>query len=220
MNAHKIKDAALGLLCLFVASTGAQCSKPFPDDLPILFTLALAQSVAADAAPKRVFVTNGTIAGNAGSLSNFDALCNTEAQTRAPGGVFKALAVDGTNRFACDSAACNTSKDWVLRANRTYYATDQSTVLFVANGKAIVDFAAGARLSRPLDSSAAVEWWTGLDTDWQTLAPGNTGHCTAWTTGGLATGGSGQGGATDALSISAGSVPFCTVSNRLACVEQ
>lgn len=219
MNASSLKTM---ILCLAIGAASGQCSKPFPDDLPIFLTLALAQGVAADAAPKRIFVTNGTIAGNAGGLSAFDAFCNTEAQTRAPGGAFKALAVDGTNRFACDSAACNISKDWVLRANRTYYGTDQSTVLFVANSKAIVDFASGARLSRPFDSSAAVEWWTGLDTDWQTVSPGNTGHCTAWTTGGVTTGGSGQGGATatNDVAISSGIFDLCTGGKRLVCVEQ
>ncbi len=216
MNHWKINAA---VLTLFIGAT-AYCSKPFPDDLPLLVSLALAQYTAAEAAPKRVFVTTGAIAGNAGGLNAFDAFCNTEAQTRAPGGSYKALAVDGVNRFACDSALCNSSRDWILRANRVYYATDQTTIQFTTNAKAIVDFNSGARLARSLDASALVEWWTGLDTDWQTVTPSNNGHCTAWTTGGIQTGGSGQGAAIDSASISSGIFDPCTASKRLVCVEQ
>lgn len=105
-----------------------------------------------------------------------DAKCS--ADTRAKGGVFKALLVDGTTRRACATPDCSGERegiDWVLRPNMEYRRSYDENVIATTNVKALLP----NPLTTPVaDAGLAMAMsWTGLNTDWTTGS-----HCSNWST--------------------------------------
>lgn len=168
---------------------------------------------------KRVFVTasthNGDFDNDAGltgggavnadgnAMGEADRFCALDGSN--PGGTYKAMLVDGTNRSASPAT------DWVFTANYNYYRAADSAILFTADGSAIFSF---GTLTNPFHTGAA-GYWTGLNFDWTSLAT----DCTDWTTTAAVTGGDGDGTLTGTGSIN-NATPACAVARSLVCVEQ
>lgn len=116
---------------------------------------------------------SGSAVGHGQGLSDFDSVCQTEAQGHGLNGTFKALLSAGTLRRACSTASCSggisENVDWPLKPNEQYRRLDKSTVIGTTNGSGIFEF--------PLTSSitdTATDIWTGMSsTLWTTNSTQN-----------------------------------------------
>lgn len=154
---------------------------------------------------KRIFITQTAYTGNLGGIAGADTKCAIDANN--PGGTFKALIVDGTNRVATTGSQTG----WVLATTKSYYTLGWSLIGTTdVNGLFTTTNLANAV------TTAAASAWTGLTTTWTTSA--NT--CTGWTL----TTGNGDAGTTNTINvanfISNGMTNACTSTFRLICVEQ
>jgi hypothetical protein len=161
----------------------------------------------------RIFVTTNTFQGNIG-ISGADLNCQSEGDGIAPGRTWKAMLVDGINRYACTSAYCSggisENFNWVLKPNATYVRPN-GTLIGNTNDRAL--------LTLPLSNSigeSVVQPWTGLNTDW---TPDGANNCNGWANAGSYTGAYGQD-----INWDAGAIRFdsgtCASSRQLYCVEQ
>ncbi len=176
-------------------------------------------------APKYIFVTSATYNGDLKTAGNrttgvagADALC--AADSRASGGIYKALIVDGTNRIACTSANCATNGssehvDWVLRANQEYRRSASTTIIGTSNSIGLFAFP----LTNTFHTSG--QWWTGLVSNWTSKLQNL--ECSDWSdSAGLPTGsaGSPQSDARAIETTTIGFPPICSDTASLVCVQQ
>jgi hypothetical protein len=211
---RRFTNAIGGIAVLFVSS----CSHPFPggdDELALLAGLRFLDF------RKYIFVTSQTHDGNfaagyANGIAGADAFCQQQKDAFAPalpGFAFeyRALLVDSSNRIASVSADVGDGQvNWVLRPQTEYFRAD-GALLFTTNAASIFPMSSG--LTNAFTSDAAVRWWTGLDTTWQTLV-----SCTNWTaTAGFGTRGTSAVATTAALSEASNG---CGTAIRLLCVRQ
>ncbi|MCE9598948.1 MAG: DUF1554 domain-containing protein [Spirochaetia bacterium] len=208
----------VSFVCIASLVAVISCSKPFPEGE--FLTLLLFRTTTD--ANKYIFVTQGTHNGNfaagfANGIAGADSMCAQEKAANfssLPGASsdYKALIVDGANRQASATANLGDSQiDWVLKANTSYYLSDQ-TLLMTTNATSIFVF--GTLLAQP--ATSGVSWWTGMDLNWATgLA------CTGsvWaSTGGSAS--RGLPGVTGTTAIGSAAGQLCTSTFRLLCVRQ
>jgi hypothetical protein len=156
-----------------------------------------------DAGEKRTFITSTPTNGILGGIVGADAICNADpAKPGITPNVYKALiAVSGTRSGA-------PLVSWVLAATTKYFRADGTTLIFTSSGTSV--FAFGTLTN----AFSGTNYWTGMTNTW--AASGNT--CSNWTSS-AGTGADGDGTLTSFSSI-AQSVPLCSLTRYLVCVQQ
>ncbi|AFM11529.1 DUF1554 domain-containing protein [Turneriella parva] len=163
----------------------------------------------------RIFVSAVAYSGNLGGIPGADAKCQNDSnRPLSVGGQWRAL-LSATDRKACVSASCPGGQaenlNWVLRANTTYYRTDNSPI-GQTNGAGLFNF----NLTQPIADGAG-NVWTGTYADWTSASL--TDRCNDWS----------DSGTTDAIYALSGSTTATAIGNfhincsnlhRLYCVEQ
>ncbi|MBK9502502.1 MAG: DUF1554 domain-containing protein [Leptospiraceae bacterium] len=156
-----------------------------------------------DAGEKRTFITSTPTNGILGGIAGADAICNADpAKPGITPNVYKALiAVNGTR-------SGSPLTGWVLAATTKYFRADGTTLIFTSSGTSV--FAFGTLTN----AFSGTNYWTGMTNTW--AASGNT--CSNWTSS-AGTGADGDGTLTSFSSI-AQSVPLCSLTRYLVCVQQ
>ena len=156
-----------------------------------------------DAGEKRTFITSTPTDGILGGIAGADAICNADpAKPGITPNAYKALiAVSGTR-------SGSPLTGWVLASNTKYFRADGTTLIFTSSGANVFTF---GTLTNPFSGT---NYWTGMTNTW--AASGNT--CSNWTSS-AGTGADGDGTSTSSSSI-AQSVPLCSLTRYLVCVQQ
>ena len=166
-----------------------------------------------DVGEKRTFVSSSASIGNLGGIAGADTVCNSDpGKPSIIPNVYKAMIVDGTARRASLSANAGDSQiNWILLPSTSYFRSNGTTQIMTTNANSIFPFGA---LTNSFES-AAIPYWTGLNTNWTTSA--NT--CSNWST--MAGNGQvGQATPTTNASISGASSPCNGSVPFLLCVQQ
>lgn len=166
-----------------------------------------------DVGEKRTFVSSAASIGNLGGIAGADAVCNSDAaKPSITPNIYKAMIVDGTTRKASTTTNAGDGQiDWVLLPSTSYFRTNGTTQIMTTNANGIFPF---GTLTNSFET-AAIPYWTGLNTNWTTSA--NT--CSNWSS--MAGNGQvGQATPTTNASISGASSPCNGAVPFLLCVQQ
>lgn len=121
-----------------------------------------------------------------------DYLCNHDEMkpTEPSGAIYKAILVDGNNRWACKSPNCinylstEINTHWVLHAYSAYRNESVESASMITNEYGIYDFTKTPEtfntLTTPLTNELS-KLWTGLNQDWTS----QTDNCNSWTFAGV-----------------------------------
>lgn len=166
-----------------------------------------------DVGEKRTFVSSAASIGNLGGIAGADTVCNSDVgKPNIVPNVYKAMIVDGTARRASVTANAGDGQiNWIFLPNTSYYRSNGTTQILTTNANGIFPF---GTLTNSFES-AAIPYWTGLNTNWTTSA--NT--CSNWST--IAGNGQvGQATPTTGASISGAASPCNGTVPFLLCVQQ
>jgi hypothetical protein len=156
---------------------------------------------------------NNAITNDSNPVPELDNFCRNDASY--PGfGTYKAMvAVLGLRTASQTANLGDLQKDWVLKANTTYYRRSDSLNIFTTNANAIYTawpMANGFII--PLTTA-----WSGLLNNW--TYSGST--CSFWTDGtGGSNGRAGYPDLTSSSAIDAGGVLGCNTPLPIICIEQ
>ncbi|EKR73218.1 PF07588 family protein [Leptospira noguchii str. 2006001870] len=120
---------------------------------------------------KFVFVTPTAHNGDWGGVSGADAYCQANIPASIVGsGPYKAMLVAPTRRQATVNPNVGDGQiDWVFKPNTEYRRADGITKVMTTNSKGLFDFSKGS-LTNSFEGSFSGYIWTGLYSDWRTVA--------------------------------------------------
>ncbi|EMK24138.1 endostatin-like outer membrane protein LenE [Leptospira kirschneri] len=120
---------------------------------------------------KFLFVTPTAHNGDWGGVSGADAYCQANIPTSIAGtGPYKAMLVAPTRRQATVNPNVGDGQiDWVFKPNTEYRRADGITKIMTTNSKGLFDFSKGS-LTNSFEGSVDAYIWTGLYSDWRTVA--------------------------------------------------
>lgn len=120
---------------------------------------------------KFLFVTPTAHNGDWGGVSGADAYCQANIPRSIAGtGSYKAMLVAPTRRQATTNPNVGDGQiDWVFKPNTEYRRADGITKVMTTNSKGLFDFSKG-NLTNSFEGSFDAYIWTGLYSDWRTVA--------------------------------------------------
>jgi len=161
-----------------------------------------------------VFLSDSTLDGNEGAITDIDKICRLEAQAIGLIGDYKAWIGNGTVGSGPATRFEQSPVPYVL-VNGTKVADDWSDLTDGTLDNAINTTSSGQTFT----SGQTV--WTSVQSNGTEEGGGANNHCNNWTTNiGLATGKVGRSTVTDATWTELGVAPLCSGNNRLYCFEQ